>query len=252
MKMKPFNKPQGRPKHSGTVWPSKSKGKRKKRLIENAKENIPSAKMAKPMNTLGTPAYRAKLRRNQKKCTIVDSYDLTGLEIEETVRRINSSTVVIGYEKLTMSDLGYLTSLTGWLNDKLINAGQIMLQEKFSSMHGLQNVFLVRTLSFVKQNSPFVQILNIDDSHWVCVAATTDCKFNSVKTFYSRKTGELLLQTKEAIATVLHCDKRTISVIYPTIQQQTDGVSCGLFALAFAYSVCEGKNSSEIIYHEPR
>ena len=65
-----------------------------------------------------------------------------------------------------------------------------MLQEKFSSMHGLQTVFLVRTLSFVKQNRPFEQILNVDDSHWVCVAATTDCKFNSVKMFDSRKTGE--------------------------------------------------------------
>ena len=116
--MKPCSKPRGRPKHSGTVWPSKSKGKGKKRLIENAKENLPPAKKAKPMNTVGTAAYRAKLKRDQKKCTIVDSYDLTGLEAEETIARINSSTVIIGYEKLTMSDLEYLTSPTGWLNDK--------------------------------------------------------------------------------------------------------------------------------------
>ena len=50
MKMKPFSKPQGRPKHSGTVWPTKSKGKGKKRSIENIKENVPTAKKAKPMN----------------------------------------------------------------------------------------------------------------------------------------------------------------------------------------------------------
>ena len=32
-------------------------------------------------------------------------YNLRGLEIEETVTCKNSSTVVIGYEKLTLSDL---------------------------------------------------------------------------------------------------------------------------------------------------
>ena len=109
--------------------------------------------------------------------------------------------------------------------------------------------FLPKRCNFVKQNRLFVQILNVEDSHWVCVAATIDCKFNSVKIFDSRKTGDLSLQTKEVIATLLHCDKKTISVIYPTVQQQSDGASCGLFALAFAYSVCEGENPSEILYN---
>ena len=121
MKMKPCVKPQGRPKHSSTVWP---KRKGRKRLIENSKENVPPVKKLKPINTVGTPAYRAKLKRKQKKCTIVDLYDLTELNAEEST---TISAVVIGYEKLTMSDLGFLKSSTGWLNDRLINAGQILL-----------------------------------------------------------------------------------------------------------------------------
>ena len=116
------------------------------------------------MTTVGTPAYRAKLKRIQKKCTAVDSFDLTGLDTKETV--INSSAVVIGYEKLSTSDLGFLKSSTGWLNDRLINAGQILLQQKFPKINGFQNVVLGKTLSFLKHNRPFVQILNVDDSHW--------------------------------------------------------------------------------------
>ena len=241
MKMKPCVKPRGRPKHSSTVWP---KRKGRKRLIENSKENLPPAKKLKPINTVGTPAYRAKLKRKQKKCTIVDSYDLTELNAEEST---TISAVVIGYEKLTMSDLGFLKSSTGWLNDRLINAGQILLQKKFPNIDGLQNVSLARTLSFVQQNGPFVQILNVDDSHWIC-ATNKGCKPNSLKIFDSRKTGEMSLQTKEIIAALLCCDRKTISVIYPSVQQQVDGASCGLFAIAFAYSLCEGKNPSEVLY----
>ena len=97
--------------------------------MEKSKENVLPVKKLKPINTVGTPAYRAKLKRTQRKCTIVDSYDLTELQAEESTT--NPSAVVIGYEKLTMSDLGCLKSSAGWLNDRLINARQILLQKNF-------------------------------------------------------------------------------------------------------------------------
>ena len=61
---------------------------------------------------------------------------MTEIESEESTS--NSFVVVIGYEKLTMSDLEHLKLSTGWLNDSLINAGQILLlnisREKFSQI----------------------------------------------------------------------------------------------------------------------
>ena len=260
MKIKPCNKPRGRPKHSGTVWPKKCKGKGKRLTEEHSQkkckgkrsltekhtqENVAPAKKLKLINTVGTPAYRAKLKRKSKKNTTVDSYDLTEIEAEESTSY--SFAVVIGYEKLTMSDLERLKSSTGWLNGSLINAGQILLQKKFPNVHGFQNVCLARTLSFVQQRGPFIQILNVDDSHWVCVT-NSNCEVNSLKIFDSRRVGEVSLQTKEILATLLHCDKRTISIVFPYVQQQTDNDSCGLFALAFAYSLCEGINPSEVAY----
>ena len=114
-------------------------------------------------------------------------------------------------------------------------------------MDGFQNVCLARALSFAQQRGPFIQILNVDDSLWVC-ATNNNCEVNSLKIFDSRRVGEVSLQTKEILATLLHCDKRTISILLPCVQQQIDNDSCGLFALAFAYSLCEGIKPSEVAY----
>ena len=121
------------------------------------------AKKLKQVNVVGTPTFRAKLKCKLKKSTTIDSYDLTEIEGEESTN--NSFAAVIGYEKLIMSDLECLKSPAGWLNDRLINARQIPLQKKFPNVHGFQNVCLGRAQSFVQQKGPFVQILNVDDSH---------------------------------------------------------------------------------------
>ena len=89
--------------------------------------------------------------------------------------------------------------------------------------------------------------MNVDDSHWVCVT-NSNCEVNSLKIFDSIRVGQVLLQTKEILATLLHCDKRTISILFPCVQQQTDNASCGLFALAFVYLLCEGINSLKVTY----
>jgi len=109
------------------------------------------------MNTVGTPAYSAKLKHQQKKCTIVDLCDLTELEVEEPTS-YSSAVVIIGYKKPTISDFGCFKSSISWLNDRLVNAGQVLLQKKLPNVHGLQNVSLARTLSFVQQNGPLYKI----------------------------------------------------------------------------------------------
>ena len=61
---------------------SQQKGKGKRSLTEkHAQENVAPAKL-KLVNTVGTPAYRAKLNRKSKKNTTVDSYDLTEIEVK--------------------------------------------------------------------------------------------------------------------------------------------------------------------------
>ena len=152
----------------------------------------------------------------------------------------------IDYEKLTKADLDRLHQKGGWLNDRLINAGQILLKRRFPDTSGLQNVDLAKTLCFTQNEPSFVQILNTYDSHWVCVTSI-GCKSNMVNVYDSMRTGDVSISTKECIATLLSCRSKFIYILLPEVQQQTDAASCGLFALAYAYSLCEGLDPSQLV-----
>ena len=98
----------------------------------------------------------------------------------------------------------------GWLNDRLINAGQILLKERFPDIGGLQIVDLARTLCFTQNEPSFVQILNTYDSHWVCVTSI-GCKANMVKVYDSMRTCDVCISTKECIASLLNCRSNFVS-----------------------------------------
>ena len=98
------------------------------------------------------------------------------------------------------------------------------------------------------QNEPsFVQILNTYDSHRVCVTSI-ECKSNMVKVYNSIRTGDVCISTKECIATVLNCQSKFVYILVPEVQQQTNAASCGLFALVYTYSLCEGLDPSQLVY----
>ena len=43
---------------------------------------------------------------------------------------------------------------------------------------------------------------------------------------------------------------KAIYILFPDVQQQTDNSSCGLYALAYAYTLCEGKDPTRVAYSE--
>lgn len=116
-----------------------------------------------------------------------------------------------------------------------------MLRIQFPNMHGLYDVTLGNTLSFPSEEEPFVQILNASQCQCICVS-NIGCKPNSVKVYDSLLTQEIVASVQESIAVLLSSSSKTIYVLYPDAQQQSDSSSCGLYALAFAYMLCEGKN----------
>ena len=141
--------------------------------------------------------------------------------------------VTVETEQLTKRDLNILESRSKWLNCKLINAGQFLLKKRFPTVQGLYDVILSRTLSFPSQDQPFVQILNCDQMHWVCVS-TVGCKPNCIKVYDSLFSGDVPASTKESIATLMCSQAKTVYLLYPDVQQQSDNSSCGLYALAYA------------------
>ena len=173
------------------------------------------------------------------------------IELDEidTVERDEPTLITIGNERLTKSDLDILEDRGKWLNCKLVNVGVLMLRKQFPNMHGLYDVTLGSTLSFPSQKEPFVQILNCSQCHWICVSSI-GCKQNSVKVCDSLLTKEISTSVQESIAVLLSSSSKTIHIIYPDVQQQSDNSSCGLYALAFAYMLCEGKDPASFTYDE--
>ena len=252
MKIKPHVKTRGRPKHSGTIWLSKSKTKckRKKPSTSLEKENLPPNKkvcveMEIPVAKRnhcepGNPAYLVKMRRKcvkDSKSQDVIKIDLDKYESSE--EGMESPEFTINGQNIYRDDLQILKDDHKWLNERLINAGQQMLLEKFPHTAGLHDICFSDTLAFpCDPPKDVVHILNVANAHWVCVSSK-ECKPGTIKVYDSMRSGDLPLSVKEVIAALVKSDKK-IFLLFPDVQQQPNSSSCGLFDLAFASTLCEG------------
>ena len=50
------------------------------------------------------------------------------------------------------------------------------------------------------------------------------------------------------MASLVKTSNKHVTLTFPDVQQQTDGADCGLFVLAFAYTLCTGVIPEEITY----
>ncbi len=291
LRLKSHVKCKGRPKQSSKLWPSKNKGKKTGSSASTGKENLqlngkgsqhgnkraanpekedpisPKAKRQRHQShdvkrgrlyQPGTPAYRSRMKRerSRKKAKIARDACIREEELITIPYDVDEPTeeqicMVFSETNLLHSDIEILESSDKWLNDKLINAGQVLMKEKFGHVAGLQDVGRSNTLTFEDESeeSNFIQILNCHGSHWICVT-NMNCKPNVVKIYDSMRTGDVPTSTKEVIASLLHLPQSYIFLIFPDVQQQSGGSECGLYSLAFAYTLCSGKDPATIEYDQ--
>ena len=84
--------------------------------------------------------------------------------------------------KLSLHEISRLCSQQ-MLTDWHINAASMMLQRQFPEVRGLQHTVLGQNLSFRVIEPPFVQILHVDNNHWmtiICIEDTLVKMYNSV------------------------------------------------------------------------
>ena len=93
-------------------------------------------------------------------------------------------------------------------------------------------------------------ILNVNNLHWVCVANMDSLKSdNSVHNLYdSLVSRSLSFHIKEQISSFSHCDLPEINVNVIPVQQQSNGVDCGVFSIAFATALAHGFDPSEMSF----
>jgi len=104
----------------------------------------------------------------------------------------------------------------------------------------LQECMLSDTLNFEPLND-FRFWIAQEITGFVAIS-TVGCQPGKVSVFDSMRTGDIPLSTKEAVASLLCTTKRFISLVFPDVQQQPNHYDCGLFALAYASSVCNNLN----------
>ena len=103
-----------------------------------------------------------------------------------------------------------------------------------------QNTLLLqRKLEFNSSNKRFVQIINVDDLHWVCASniysppGVVDV-YDSISSF---SVGSYDLHKQ--LSTILKCST-DMTVTFVDVQRQAGSSDCGVFAIAFANALCRG------------
>lgn len=132
------------------------------------------------------------------------------------------------------------------LNDNVINVFQNMIKRKFPNVGGLQDTVLGQTLNFrIYRSMPFVQVLHDGNLHWIAIS-TYGCKPGEVHMMDSMFRGKVADHTKTQICSIINCCEDQLKVKVIPVQQQKNGVDCGVFALAFAYHTVATKNFLQI------
>ena len=138
-------------------------------------------------------------------------------------------------------DIAVLMSEYQWLNDHHINGAQQLLQKQFPHQNGLQNTLLLaEKLQYRSNAHNFVQIFNLNRTHWVC-ASNIGCPPEVVEVFdsipsFSFKSYSLHQQ----LAAILQTNKSVFTIRFVAVQRQSGSSDCGGFSIVFAHAICCG------------
>nr|XP_047145432.1 uncharacterized protein LOC124818498 [Hydra vulgaris] len=138
------------------------------------------------------------------------------------------------------------------LNDKIIHFSQQMMSIQLEINVGLQDPIKGQINAFnTHESTPFVQVLHDGNLHWICVS-TYNCKPGEIFMFDSLFHGSISVETKKQICSILHCKKKCILVKVLPVQQQTNFLDCGLYAIAWARQILENKSipSTSIMFEQ--
>ena len=139
---------------------------------------------------------------------------------------------------------------TDWLTDNVIDATQILLKKKYPKMGGLQSTVLGVNLTFSIERGKFVQIINVRNSHWITISNAMSQTLNEISVYDSKPswTGVFPRKAIEQIAALICSGEKQFTLNFQPVQVQRGSDDCGLFAIAFAESLCSGASPSSLRY----
>ena len=138
-----------------------------------------------------------------------------------------------------------------WLCDEIVNACQLLLKDQYPIIRGFQSTLLADTYGMDPQPSAeFVQIVNVNRNHWILIS-TVNCPPSTVDVYDSMHLS-LSMRLKKLVADLLQAPSKEITIRYRDVQWQSGGSDCGIFAVAFATSICNGIDPVTVTFTQSR
>ncbi len=128
------------------------------------------------------------------------------------------------------------------LTDNIINVFQRMMARDLQILDGLQDTVLGQKLMFRPMpDVPFVQVLHNGEYHWLTIS-TYGCQEGELNYLYSKFSGRISNHVMLRICHIMKCRMPKLEINVLPVQEQTNSVDCGVYALAFAHCILQGKD----------
>lgn len=140
------------------------------------------------------------------------------------------------------------------IDDLIITAAQYMLKRQNPSIGGLQPPCLHQRLaSITPPDQAFVQVVNESRNHWITLS-TLNCSHRpgTVKVFDSLQRFNLTRQTLRVLCHLMQSKENEITIEFMPVQKQIGSNDCGVFALAYAVSLCHAKDPVLLHYDQTK
>lgn len=236
------NAPQQEPSTNTEPQQEQYSPPKKMRLIQDVS---PLPKRNAENGSLNSKKPTSAVQTDQNK-PIVTIIDDTSPDPKEWVN-FHDNTNGIDFRLYEASKSNILSS-KGWLTDSEIHAAQKLLKTQFPHIDGLNDPDTIEADMVTPAISEFVQIVNTG-VHWICLS-TIGCPTGFVKVYDSlgsRPSATAILTASQ----MLFHDGKEITVSNQKVQQQNGGSDCGLFAIAFATTLCFGCDPVDWKYDQP-
>ena len=133
------------------------------------------------------------------------------------------------------TDRQLILSPSGWLNDKIIHASQMLLTQHFPDTDGLEPPTLEQIQGFQLHFGEFIQLLNARNSHWI-VVSNLGCD-KDVGNVYDTMYPSIPSSTADTIARLVFCHSATLTIKMVDVDLQSNSSDCGVLSLAIAYDL---------------
>ena len=222
------------PNNSKTTWQCSACKKRK----QQTKATTCTSYVSAP--TKSTSDYSVIDGDNDDDCHNDDDDDISITRV--TVGVVDKQSALA---KLDESDYHTILSPTGWLTGDIIHQAQVLLQKANSAIEGFQRPTLGPVRNFNVVSGEFVQILLTGSNHWVCVSSI-GCLPGHVNLYDSLYHDAISQEVEDQTNDLL--GGRLASLQSVSVQQQTNGSDCGVFAIAIATCLALGTDPSHVTF----